>query len=192
MAIKSKMHTQKQEPTRSISYRLPTFIVDELETEAMEKEISQNVLVKQILEKYVRWDRFANKIGMIPVPKDVLKTLGDEIDEKIMDKAVKSIIPLIKDGVMLMKGNYDLKRVLESLEDYMRASGMTSGHRIEGDIHHFVIQHNLGIKWSFFVEMLLKQIFHQFLPNLTMQSRTTPNTTIASISLGSEFSEHDY
>jgi len=192
MAIKSKMHTQKQEPTRSISYRLPSSIVDELETEAMGKEISQNVLVKQILEKYIRWDRFANKIGMIPVPRDVLKTLGDEIDEKEIDKAIKTIIPLIKDGVMLMKGNYDLKRVLESLEDYMRASGMTSGHRIEGDIHHFVIQHNLGIKWSFFVEMLLKQIFHQFLPNLTMQSRTTPNTTIASIALGSDFSEHDY
>src|SRR5574340_226693 len=93
---------------------------------------------------------------------------------------------------MFMKGNYDLKRAIEALEDYMRASGMTSDHRIEGGIHHFIIQHNLGIKWSLFTEYLLKQIFHQFLPNLAMQCKTTPNTTIASIALGSEFSEHDY
>jgi hypothetical protein len=74
----------------------------------------------------------------------------------------------------------------------MKASGMTSDHRIEGEIHHFIIQHNLGMKWSLFTEMLLKQIFYQFLPNLAMKSRTTPNTTIVSISLGSEFSEHNY
>jgi hypothetical protein len=76
------------------------------------------------------------------------------------------------------------------MEDYMKHSGMTSEHRIEGDIHHFVIQHNLGIHWSLFTELLLKQVFHDFLPNLVMKTRTTPNTIIASISLGSDFNEH--
>ena len=70
-SIRRKKHPQKKEKTRSITYRLPVQIVDELETEAMEKNISQNVLVKQILEKYVSWERFANKIGMIPVPKNI-------------------------------------------------------------------------------------------------------------------------
>jgi hypothetical protein len=91
-----------------------------------------------------------------------------------------------------MKGGYDLKRVIESLEDYMRASGMTSDHRIEGTVHHFIIQHNLGMRWSLFTEQLLKRVFHQFLPETAMNCSTTPNTTIARISLGSEFDEHDY
>ena len=64
-------HPQKKEKTRSITYRLPAKVVEELETEAMNKNISQNVLVKQILEKYVNWDRFGDKIGMIPVPKGI-------------------------------------------------------------------------------------------------------------------------
>lgn len=192
MNQKRQPHPAKHEQTRSISYRLPAHLVDELETEAMQKEISQNVLVKQILEKYVSWDRFAEKIGMIPVPKDILKVLGEEMEGDEINKVIETMIPLIKDWVMFMKGTYDLKRAIESMEDYMRVSGMTSDHRIEGDIHHFIIQHNLGMRWSLFTEMLLKEIFHQFLPNLTMKSRTTPNTTIASIALGSDFSEHNY
>jgi len=192
MTVKRQPHPTKHEQTRSISYRLPEHLVNELETEAMQKEISQNVLVKQILEKYVNWDRYADKIGMIPVPKDILKTLGEEMEGDSINKVIDTMIPLIKDWVMFMKGTYDLKRAIEALEDYMRASGMTSDHRIEGEVHHFIIQHNLGMRWSLFTEMILKQIFHQFLPNLAMKSRTTPNTTIASIALGSEFSEHNY
>ena len=190
--VKRKPHEPKHEKTRSITYRLPAKLVEELETEANQKEISQNVLVKQILEKYTQWDKFADVMGMIPIPKDILKTLGEEMEGDEINKIIDVILPLLKDWIMFMKGNYDLKRAIESLEDYMRASGMTSDHRIEGGVHHFLIQHNLGMRWSLFTEQLLKRIFHQFLPATTMSCRTTPNTTIASIALGSEFNEHDY
>lgn len=192
MTVKRQPHPVKHEQTRSISYRLPEHLVNELETEAMQKEVSQNVLVKQILEKYVKWDRYADKIGIIPVPKEILRKLGDKMTGDEINQVIDIMIPLIKDWVMFMKGNYDLKRAIEALEDYMRASGMTSDHRTEGGIHHFIIQHNLGIKWSLFTEQLLKQIFHQFLPGLAMQCKTTPNTTIASIALGLDFNEHAY
>ena len=190
--VKRKPHPPEHEKTRSITYRLPANLVSELQTEAMQKEISQNVLVKQILEKYIHWERFANTIGMIPVPKDILKTLGEEMKGEEINKAIDVMLPLIKYWVMFMKGNYDLKRAIESFEDYMRASGIISDHRIEGGIHHFIIQHNLGMRWSLFTEQLLKQIFHQFLPQTTIKFRTTPNTTIASIALGADFNEHDY
>lgn len=192
MSIRRQPHPPEKEPTRSITYRLPAWIIAELETEAMQKEVSQNVLVRQILEKYAKWERFADKIGIIPVPKEILKTLGDDMKGEEINKIIRVMLPLIKDWVMFMKGSYDLKRAIEALEDYMRASGMISDHRIEGSIHHFVIQHSLGIKWSLFTEMLLKEIFHQFLPSLTMHCNTTPNTTIASIALGDDWSEHKY
>ena len=190
--VKRKQHASTHEKTRSITYRLPAKLIDDLETEASQKEISQNVLVKQILEKYTQWDKFASVMGMIPIPKDILKTLGEDMQGNEINKITDAILPLIKDWVMFMKGSYDLKRAIESLEDYMRASGMTSDHRIEGSIHHFIIQHNLGMRWSLFTEQLLKRIFHQFLPETVMNCRTTPNTTIASIALGSEFDEHHY
>ena len=127
-----KPHPPKKEKTRSITYRLPARIVEELETEAMQK------------------------------------------------------------NVMFIKGGYDLKRCIETLEDYMRVSGMHSDHRIEGNIHHFIIQHELGMKWSILTEQLLKEIFHDFLPDKNLKCKTTESTVIASIALGSDFSEHDY
>lgn len=185
-------HPPKKETTRSITYRLPAKIVEELETEAMHKNISQNVLVKQILEKYVTWDRFGNKMGMIPIPKGILDSLGAEMDGEDINEIIKTVLPLIKDTVLFMKGKYDLKRCIETLEDYMRASGMKSDHRIEGELHHFIIQHELGMNWSFFTEQLLKEIFNQFMSNKNIKFQTTKNTVIATIALGSDFSEHDY
>ena len=194
--MKSKPHNQtiptKKDPTRSITYRLPIEIVEELETEAMNKNISQNVLVKQILEKYVSWDRFGDKLGMIPIPKGILNSLGMEMNGQDINEIIKVVIPLIKDTVLFMKGKYDLKSCIETLEDYMKATGMKSDHRIEGELHHFIIQHELGMNWSFFTEQLLKEIFNQFLPNKNIKFQTTKNTVIATIPLGSDFSEHNY
>jgi len=185
-------HPRKKEPTRSITYRIPVKIVEELETEAMNKNISQNVLVKQILEKYISWDRFSDKIGMVPIPKKILDSLGGNMEGKDIDVIINALLPFVKDTVMFMKGDYDLKRCIETLEDYMRASGMKSDHRIEGELHHFIIQHELGIKWSLFTEQLLREIFHSFLPEKNLKCKTTASTVIATIALGSDFSEHDY
>jgi len=158
----------------------------------MQKNISQNVLVKQILEKYTQWDKFADKIGFIPVPSGILRALGDELDGKNIDEIIKVVHPIIKNTVMYMKGGYDLMRCIETLEDYMRASGMKSDHRIEGQLHHFIIQHDLGLKWSVFTEQLLTEIFRGFMPDKNLKFQTTESTVIATIALGSDFSEHDY
>jgi len=192
VSTKRQTHTAKKESTRSITYRLPEKLVSELETEATQKSISQNVLVKQILEKYIQWDRFSNKVGMIPVPKGILQSLGDELDGKDIDEIITLIYPMIKDTVLFIKGGYDLKRCIETLEDYIQASGMNSDHRVEGDMHIFLIQHDLGMKWSVFTEQLLTQVFHSFLPDKELRFQTTDTTVILSVILGSDFNEHDY
>ncbi|MFQ5572863.1 MAG: hypothetical protein ACE5EJ_01285, partial [Nitrosopumilaceae archaeon] len=163
-----------------------------LEAEAMNKKISQNVLVKQILEKYIQWDRFSDKIGIVPVPKSILEALGSDMEGRDVDEIINVLKPIIKDSVLFIKGDYDLKRCIETLEDYMKASGMKSDHRIEGDIHYFIIQHELGMKWSVFTEQLLKEIFHDFVPEKNLKCKTTESTVIATIALGSDFSEHEY
>jgi len=189
---KRQSHTQNKPSTRSITYRLPEKLINELETEAAQKNTSQNVLVKQILERYVAWDRFSTKIGMIPVPKSILKSLGDELDGQDIDEIINLIFPMIKDTVLFIKGGYDLKRCIETLEDYMKASGMNSDHRVDGNIHSFIIQHDLGIKWSVFTEQLLSQVFRSFVPDKELKFQTTDSTVVLSIPLGSDFNEHDY
>jgi hypothetical protein len=69
---------------------------------------------------------------------------------------------------------------------------MNSDHRVEGDMHTFLIQHDLGLKWSVFTEQLLTQVFRSFLPEKELKFQTTDNTVILSVSLGLDFNEHDY
>ena len=191
-SIRPQKHSPKREKTRSVTYRLPVKLVEEIEMEAMNNNVSHNVMAKQILEKYIQWDRFAAKIGIIPVPRKILDVLGMEMDSSDIDEIINVIKPVIKDTVLFIKGGYDLKRCIETLEDYMRASGMKSDHRIEGSTHHFIIQHELGSNWSIFTEQLLQEVFHEFLPETKMTSQTTESTVIVSIPLGEDFSEHEY
>ncbi|MDH5432020.1 MAG: hypothetical protein OEW78_09105 [Nitrosopumilus sp.] len=190
--VKTKHHLHNKEKTKTATFRLPENLLAELESEATQKEISQNVMVKQILEKFIRWDRFNDKIGMIPVPKGILTSLGISLESSDINMIVDVLKPIIKDNVLFMKGKYDLKRCIETLEDYMRASGMKSDHRVEGSLHHFIIQHGLGMNWSLLTEQLLKEIFHEFLPDTKVKAQTTKTTVIVTVSLGVDFNEHEY
>lgn len=186
----TKKLQEKKEKTRTVTYRLPEKIIRALESESTKKKISQNVLVNQIFEKFVQWDRFSDKIDMIPVPKDLFHTLGDGMDRNDVNMIVDALKPVIKNDVLFITGKYDLKRFLETLEYYVRATGMNSDHRVEGPLHHFIIQHELGMNWSIFVEQLLKEIFHEFLPEKNIKTQTTDATVITTIALGEDFDEH--
>lgn len=188
----SSREKQKKETTRSITYRLPETLINELENESNRKKISQNVLVKQILEKYVQWDRYSAKMGLIPVPKEILQSLGDDLDGQDIDAIINVLFPIIKNTVMFIKGGFDLERCIETLEDYMRTSGVKSDHRVDGNLHSFIIQHDLGIKWSVFTEQLLTQIFRNFASDKDLKFQTTDSTVILKVSLGSDFNEHRY
>jgi len=188
----SSREKQKKETTRSITYRLPETLINELDNESRQKKISQNVLVKQILEKYIQWDRYSAKMGMIPVPKEILQSLGDDLDGQDIDAIINVLFPIIKNTVMFIKGGFDLERCIETLEDYMRTSGVKSDHRVDGNLHSFIIQHDLGIKWSVFTEQLLTQIFRNFASDKDLKFQTTDSTVILKVSLGSDFNEHHY
>ena len=186
--------------TRSITFRLDPNTVDNLQREADQKEISLNVLVNQVLRRYVKWDTFEPKIGMMPVPKIILSTCfnkailaanesgmnRDEIEshrDEMIKSAAEISFSLIKDSALLMKRTYNLWTVLEILQEYMKVSDMKSDHRIEaGNNHVFIIQHELGENWSLFTKVLLNLIFEN-LASVRPDVNTTPNTIIAKVTL---------
>jgi hypothetical protein len=184
--------------TRSVTFRLDSSVIDELQAEADNREISLNVLVNQVLKRYSEWDRFENKIGMMPVPKVILSSLIDraisvakssgikDIDryrDEIIKQAAQLAFGLMKDSVLFMKRQYNLWVVLSVLEEYMKVSGIKSDHKLEGSRKHvFIIQHELGENWSLFTKELLALIF-QNLANVRADINTTSNTTVAEVVL---------
>lgn len=184
--------------TKSVTFRIDSSVVDELQEEADRREISLNVLVNQILRRYEEWDRYENKIGMMPVPKLMLTSLIDRSVEaarksgikdiesyrdRVMKEAVNIAYGLMKDEVLYMKRSYNLWTLLAVLQEYMKVSGINSDHKVEaGGKHLFIIQHDLGESWSLFTKVLLEKIFEE-LASVKAEISTTPNTTVAQVIL---------
>ena len=184
--------------TKSITFRLDTKVIDELQGEADEAEISLNVMVNQVLKRYVEWDRFENKVGMIPIPKSILcclinQTMEVAAEAKITDKegyrdrivkhTAESALNVMKDTVMFMRNDYSFWTVLDVLRRYMKVAGITSDHRVEpGRKHVFIIQHDLGETWSLFAKELLLMIFAE-LANVKADINATDKTVIAEVNL---------
>jgi hypothetical protein len=184
--------------TRSITFRLDSAMMDELQREANQKEVSLNVLVNQALKRYADWDRYESRIGMMPVPKVMLSSLIDKAIAIAKNSGMKDIEPyrnqivkqaaeiafsIMKDSVLFMKKQYNLWVVLSVLQEYMKVSGINSDHRIEGGRKHvFVIQHELGENWSLFTKELLILIFEN-LAKVKVEISITPNTTVAEVVL---------
>ena len=184
--------------TRSITFRLASFTIDELQQEANQKEISLNVLVNQVLKRYCDWDRYENRIGMMPLPKIMLSSLIDKAitiaknngiediepyRDDIIKQAAEIAFSLMKDSVLFMEKQYNLWAVLSVLEEYMKVSGIKADHKIEaGRKHVFIIQHELGENRSLFTKELLELIFEN-LAKVRIESSITPNTTIAEVTL---------
>jgi hypothetical protein len=86
-----KENTYQSRKTRSVTFRLDSTVIDELQTEANNREISLNVLVNQVLKRYEEWDRYENKIGMIPVPRVILSNLIDKAISIAKRSGIKDI-----------------------------------------------------------------------------------------------------
>ena len=188
----------KPKKTKSITFRLDSTVVEELQRDADHGEISLNVLVNHVLRRYVEWDRYESKLGMMPIPKSMLIALIDEAmqlaadakipdlasyKDKLVNNAAKTALKVMKDSVLFMRKEYSFWTVLDVLRQYMKVAGIVSDHRIEnGRKHVFIIQHNLGDNWSVFTKELLSEIFIE-LAQVRAEISTTSKTVKAEISL---------
>ena len=71
MESTSSGESARPRKSRSITFRLDTNVIEELQREADEGEFSLNILVNHVLRRYVEWDRYEKKLRMIPVPTDL-------------------------------------------------------------------------------------------------------------------------
>jgi hypothetical protein len=188
---------EQPKKTRSVTFRIDSSVVDELQREADGKEVSLNVLVNQVLKRYSDWGRYEGKLGIMPVPKTMLSALMEEAVTLAKNNGIEDVEPykkaiakraaeiafdIMNDSVLFMKKNFNLWTVLSVLQEYMKVSGINSDHLIDGRKHIFVIQHDLGENWSLFTKELFEIIFEK-LAKVKIETSITPNTTKAEVIL---------
>lgn len=173
-----KGETKDGRTTRTTTFRIYENLIRKLKEEAEDHEISLNTLVNQIFKRYVEWDSYEPKVGMIPIAKPVVIQLFENIDEdKIVEIANKIGRNAVIDIALFMKHRIDIDSFLEWFETRMKTASVEISHqRLEDSnkTHSYIIRHDLGKNWSIFHKTIFESIFQEMLGKPLKNVSVTP------------------
>jgi hypothetical protein len=81
-------------------------------------------------------------------------------EDQILDYA-KITAKDSRDINLLLTGEYTLSSALKVIEHKIRISGYRYRREIKGDTQNYIIQHDLGLKWSMYLGALFKAEFEE-------------------------------
>lgn len=151
--------------TITMTFRIEESTMDLLRIESENREVSLNTLVNQILRRYVEWDMYEAKVGMLPIAKPVVSALFGEISkDQVVELAKKVGKNAVHDIALFMKSRMDLPSFLSWFEMRMKSSSIEfSRNRLANGTNTYVMRHDLGYNWSLYHKTLLELIFNEVL-----------------------------
>ncbi len=159
-------HHDKKKTTEVTTFRLDADLLESLRQEASQKDITVNTLVSQIIKEHVRWHANAPKAGVLPVRKALIKKLMEKYDEQDVKLIGRHVANLTnKDFLLMLTNVYNVESALECIETWSRISGYQYKHGIltsDKNMHRYIIQHDMGKKWSTYLAELCRSIFDEF------------------------------
>lgn len=146
--------------SENISFRLQKVHLDQLREESKEKRISLNTLVSQIIDSYVNFGASVSKAGMIPISKSVFIELLEGYSEEQIKAIAKRTQEKIRiDRALQLRGRYNFEVLVDIFESWLKATGFSYRHNRDAENasrHTFIVQHNMGRKYSLFLLEALK------------------------------------
>lgn len=148
--------------TSVISVRVNDGIKQKLEVESEMTAITLNTLISKILTKHTEWDRFAEDVGFVFLTKQFLRALLDHIDEKtITTIAVSTCRGAMRDAMIYIKGQVNHESFLGAVDLWFGASHLPFRHIQKDDVDKYVVQHELGKKWSIYLTTVINSILNE-------------------------------
>ncbi len=154
--------------TESITFRLESQILESLRQEAKRKDVIVNTLVSQIAKQHTNWHSAAAQAGFISIRKPLMtKLLESQNDEQIKSLAKHVAVSSNKDFLLMLRRKYNIYSALDMIETWISISGYSYSHNTEdldcsNRLHFFIVQHNMGLKWSLYLSELYKTFFEDF------------------------------
>jgi hypothetical protein len=159
----SSTSSNHQKTTESVTLRFHKHVLDRLRKDALDKRISLNTLLNQIAIQHLDWHAHAAKAGFITVRKgNIMKMLEKISEREIIEIAEHSARKESKEFVMMLRNEYSLISALDVIETWIEITGYSYRHEVRGSEHFFIVQHDMGIKWSFFIREIYRFIFEDF------------------------------
>ena len=157
-----------EEPkTENISIRADKKTMDKLRRFSKTEGMSLNAAISTLLAFTVDWTIPASRSGWVPLPKTNMVFIMEKLEDKEIERIAENLsYNTLRDIVLAMRGKYTVKDTLEVLGLRSRAAGFHYNEIEEEDEIHFVMQHNMGKKWSLY----FKVFYESALQDLGCQS----------------------
>ena len=144
-----------------MSFRLESHILDKMRAESESQGTSLNVLVNKIFSRYVDWDMFVPKVGMVPIAKPIVSALFQKLSEQdTIDLAKQIGQDIVSDIATFMKGSMDVDSFVSWFVTRMKISDFDMNQTINDSKHTYIIKHDLGYNWSLYHKTVLQFIFN--------------------------------
>jgi hypothetical protein len=144
----------------NVTFRFNNEVLERLRGESDQKRISLNTLASQIFHSHVEYHMYASKAGMVSFPKTLLVRIMGRLSEREVESLSEYIAKNeMKDMTLLMKNEYSIPAFLDMFESWLRVSGFVYRRDISDSVQTFVIQHDMGKRWSIYFEKLIEYVF---------------------------------
>jgi hypothetical protein len=109
----------------------------------------------------VEWYASAPKAGYVTVRRSlIVQMLADMTEEQVLEYA-RITAKDSRDINLLLTGEYTLSSALKVIEHKIRISGYRYRRELKGDMQSYIIQHDLGRKWSLYLGALFRAEFEE-------------------------------
>jgi hypothetical protein len=155
---------KRTQPTETITFRLPAALLDELRKDAELEKINLNAFVTRIFSNHIQWERYERKMGLLPMTKPFLKEVINQLtNDQIVNLAQKIEKENFKNILIFMNESHDVDDFVEILRTWLTVSWMQHNIVLRNGTYHFNIQHDLGYKWSLYVQTLVSELSNDIL-----------------------------
>jgi hypothetical protein len=146
----------------TVSCRFDKKLYDVLKTQAESDGVSLNSLIASILKRYVAWERFALEIGFIPLAKETIRLIFEELDDRKMMEIARYLGTTIpRELILLMYKRIDFESILSFLDITLSRYGAVQ-HNMNGESHEFILYHGVNEKFSRFLSEIAKSMADDF------------------------------
>lgn len=150
-----------------VSFRLDKQVLEKLRAESEKEGLSLNTLMNRITKEHVEWHCNSAATGVISIWKSIPIKLLEKYSNDQISKIAKEITKSsMKETLLTMTKEYNFESFIKVIESWIRIARYPYSHDVEGDVHTFVINHEMGAKWSRFVA----EVYRSTLDDLNIRS----------------------
>jgi hypothetical protein len=154
----------KRTKTETVTFRLPSSLIDELRMDAELERVSLNNYVAKIFSNHIQWERYERKVGLLPMTEAFLREVLSQLtEEQIVNLAQRLEKQKFTNILAFMKNSHDVEDFVEVMRAWLTVSWMQQSIEVRDGKYYFKIQHSLGTKWSLYVKTLISELSYDIL-----------------------------